>query len=116
MDAQLTQLEQLNERARNYMETLWQLPTAYLAIVMVALSDVQKDQKKLVGWGLFVAGILILMCMSGALEGTLRAVKSINNIENELKLTATAKWRGWFQAPYFLLVVLGIWLAYLTAT
>ncbi|HEX5714657.1 MAG TPA: hypothetical protein VF179_00760 [Thermoanaerobaculia bacterium] len=107
-----TQLEILQTRIGVHGGRLWQLPLTYLGVLVVSLSQFDRQDPVFAPWFVFssltIFGVLLLWCMYGAFEGYKRTVKDMNDVERKLALVETTKNRVSHYAPYFGILVLGI--------
>jgi hypothetical protein len=110
-NALIRQLSETNERSRMYSRQFWQLPVAYFGVVALALSSLAKSSSlsPIVGGVLAGMGICVLCMMIGVRQGVARAVKAIQDTEEELGLQGTVtKVFFLIDTPNFALVLLGI--------
>jgi hypothetical protein len=107
-----TQLGMLQIRIGVHGSRLWQLPLTYLGVLVVSLSQFDRQDPVFAPWFVFsslaIFGVLLLWCMYGAFEGYSRTVRDMNDVERKLSLVETTKNRISHYAPYFGILILGI--------
>ncbi len=113
-EALQVQLVQLNERARHYGSRVWQLPFAYIGVVLLVAA-----QKGLPAslWALLAGiGVLIAIQVAQMNAGIRRAVRGINHCERELGLAqrdcdgGSARHRPWLDAmTAFMVLLSALW-------
>lgn len=109
-NALIRQLSETNERSRMYSRQFWQLPLAYFGAVALALSSLAESSSPspIVRGALAGMGICVLCMMIGVRQGMTRAVKAIQDTEEDIGLGVTVTKVFLIDVPNFALVLLGI--------
>lgn len=107
--ALIEQLSQLNQRVRLYASQIWQVPFAYLGLVLLSFAgwDSLSDWiKATIMIGMGIVGILVLIHHSGLIQANNDTVDRIEEVENALGLTVTVRKRCSIVCPLVALVIL----------
>ncbi len=105
------QLELVDVRMRHHILRFWALALTYITAVVVSArigNAINKVPSLTQKYGLLVLGILILVAMYAAFEGTMRSIDDVSRIETELGLENTPKKKSLQFIPYALIVVVGM--------
>jgi hypothetical protein len=89
-DVRLAQLAHLNNRVTVYVTRLWQMPFAFLAIVCITISQIEKMKEifyiNVVSAILVFSGISIMVMISHHLKRVDTLISNVHDIENTLLL------------------------------
>ncbi|OPX21346.1 MAG: hypothetical protein B1H03_06765 [Planctomycetales bacterium 4484_113] len=107
--ALIEQLNQLNQRVRLYAQQIWQIPLAYLGLVLLSLAgseNVQGREPGLVMVFMGAVGILVFCHYLGLVQANDWGVKKIEETESKLGLDVTVRTWPLIVCPLKLLIVL----------
>jgi hypothetical protein len=98
------QLIQLNERSRWYSSQAWQIPFAFLSLVVIAV-ETTMDKSRITGGSVFLVlffiGLFVIWHMISVAKGAERAVVSLKKIERELFFQQTTVKQTHTWLPFF---------------
>lgn len=110
-DSLHAQYAEVQGRIKLHADRLWQLPFAFMSIVGISISIIDKEGHPIrvaYLFSLYVAlALVILWAMVGATEGTIRALRHMMRIEKALNLETTVSVGYKLQyLPYFVMHLL----------
>ncbi len=112
LEAMLKQLELVDIRMRHHITRFWALPSAYLGVVFLVFSGLEKSDldahQPFLSGGLVLFGCLVLVAMAASNEGFGRSVRRVGEIEAALHLKVSPRMMLLQFLPYYLVALVGI--------
>jgi len=105
----IEQLSQLNQRVRLYAQQIWQVPFAYLGLVLLSFAGWDSFGPRMRGSimiGMGVVGALVFCHHLGLVQANNRGVEKIEETERRLRLDVTVRRSGLIVCPLGALVLL----------